>query len=98
MREPGQIKRAPRVDTRFEATLIDSDGGKHMSQANKVRASFWNSPNLREAANKLEQRSAYRAIVEDALVAQEQHSKLTDPIDQHVPIAVPPSERNWPTA
>ena len=30
MREPGQIKRAPRVDTRFEATLIDSDGGKHM--------------------------------------------------------------------
>lgn len=29
MREPGQIKRSPRVDTRFEATLIDSDGGKH---------------------------------------------------------------------
>ena len=56
---------------------------KIMSQANKVRASFWNSPNLREAANKLEQRSAYRAIVEDALVAQDQHSKLTDPIDQH---------------
>ncbi|HVF37720.1 MAG TPA: PilZ domain-containing protein [Sphingomicrobium sp.] len=26
MREPGQIKRAPRVDTRFEATLTDSDG------------------------------------------------------------------------
>jgi len=56
---------------------------KIMSQANKVRASFWNSPNLREAANKLEQRSAYRAIVEDALIAQDQHSKLTDPIDQH---------------
>ena len=29
MREPGQIKRAPRVDTRFKATLTDSDGGKH---------------------------------------------------------------------
>ena len=29
MREPGQVKRAPRVDTRFKATLIDSDGGKH---------------------------------------------------------------------
>ncbi len=56
---------------------------KIMSQANKVRASFWNAPNLREAANKLEQRSAYRAIVEDALVAQDQHSKLTDPVDQH---------------
>ena len=56
---------------------------KIMSQANKVRASFWNAPNLREAANKLEQRSAYRAIVEDALIAQDQHSKLTDPVDQH---------------
>ena len=56
---------------------------KIMSQANKVRASFWNSPTLREAAGKLEQRSAYRAIVDDALLAQEQHDKLTDPIDRH---------------
>ncbi len=56
---------------------------KIISQGRKVRASFWNSSNLREAANKLEQRSAYRSIVEDALVAEEQHSKLTDPIDQH---------------
>jgi hypothetical protein len=30
MRDPGQIKRAPRVDTRFKATLIDGDGGKHI--------------------------------------------------------------------
>src|SRR5918997_4090234 len=56
---------------------------KIMSQGRKVRASFWNSPNLREAATKLEKHSAYRAIVDDALVAQEQHGKLTDPIDQH---------------
>jgi biopolymer transport protein ExbB len=56
---------------------------KIMSQGRKVRASFWNSPNLRDASTKLEQRSAYRAIVDDALVAQEQHGKLTDPIDQH---------------
>jgi hypothetical protein len=28
MREPGYIKRAPRVDTNFEASLTDSDGGK----------------------------------------------------------------------
>jgi biopolymer transport protein ExbB len=56
---------------------------KIISQGNKVRASFWNSPNLREAATKLEAKSAYRAIVDDALVAQEQHGKLTDPIDQH---------------
>jgi biopolymer transport protein ExbB len=56
---------------------------KVISQGRKVRANFWNSPNLREAATKLEARSAYRAIVEDALVAQDQHGKLTDPIDQH---------------
>ena len=56
---------------------------KIIAQGRKVRASFWNSPNLREAATKLEARSAYRAIVEDALLAQDQHGKLTDPIDQH---------------
>src|SRR5919202_249233 len=56
---------------------------KIISQGRKVRASFWNSPNLRDAATKLETRSAYRAIVDDALLAQEQHGKLTDPIDQH---------------
>ena len=56
---------------------------KIINQGNKVRASFWNSPNLQEAANKLDKKSAYRAIVDDALVAQEQHGKLTDPIDQH---------------
>ncbi len=56
---------------------------KIISQGRKVRASFWNSPNLREAASKLEARSAYRAIVDDALIAQEQHDKLDDPIDRH---------------
>ena len=56
---------------------------KIINQGNKVRASFWNSANLSEAASKLDKKSAYRAIVDDALVAQEQHGKLTDPIDQH---------------
>ena len=28
MREPGFIKRAPRVGTHFDAALVDSDGGK----------------------------------------------------------------------
>jgi len=56
---------------------------KIMNQSNKVRASFWNAPNLREAATKLDQKSAYRSIVEDALIAQDQHGKLTDPVDQH---------------
>src|SRR5678815_4538441 len=52
---------------------------KIIAQGRKVRASFWNAPNLREAATKLEARSAYRAIVDDALLAQDQHGKLTDP-------------------
>src|SRR6478609_4354880 len=56
---------------------------KIISQGRKVRSSFWNSPNLRDASTKLEARSAYRSIVDDALVAQDQHGKLTDPIDQH---------------
>jgi biopolymer transport protein ExbB len=56
---------------------------KIISQGNKVRSSFWNSPNLKEAASKLDPKSAYRAIVDDTLVAQEQHGKLTNPIDQH---------------
>src|SRR5438094_7247795 len=56
---------------------------KIVSQGRKVRSSFWNSANLREAANKLDAKSAYRAIVDDALIAQDQHGKLTDPIDQH---------------
>ena len=56
---------------------------KIINQGNKVRASFWNSANLQEAATKLDKKSAYRAIVDDALVAQDQHGKLTDPIDQH---------------
>jgi biopolymer transport protein ExbB len=56
---------------------------KIIAQGRKVRSSFWNSPNLRDASTKLEAKSAYRAIVEDALLAQDQHGKLTDPIDQH---------------
>jgi biopolymer transport protein ExbB len=56
---------------------------KIIRQGRNVRSSFWNSPNLREAATKLDAKSAYRAIVDDALQAQEQHGKLTDPVDQH---------------
>ncbi|WP_265571100.1 MotA/TolQ/ExbB proton channel family protein [Sphingomicrobium nitratireducens] len=56
---------------------------KIINQSNKVRANFWASANLKEAANKLEKKSAYRAIVEDAILADEQHGKLTNPVDQH---------------
>ncbi len=56
---------------------------KIFNQAKKVRAGFWSAPNIRDAAAKLDKNSAYRQIVDDSLIAEEQHSKLTDPIDQH---------------
>jgi biopolymer transport protein ExbB len=56
---------------------------KILNQGKRARTTFWQSANLREGASKLEKNSAYRQIVDDGLVAQEQHNKLTDPIDQH---------------
>ncbi len=56
---------------------------KIMNQAKRVRQSFWNSPNLREAAAKLEKNSAYKQIVDDGLAAQDQHAQLTDPVEAH---------------
>ncbi|WP_419810105.1 MotA/TolQ/ExbB proton channel family protein [Sphingomonas sp.] len=56
---------------------------KIRGQAKRVRQGFWNSANLREGAAKLEKNSAYRQIVDDGLAAQEQHGKLTDPVEAH---------------
>src|SRR5947199_1298781 len=56
---------------------------KIISQGRQVRSNFWNSQNLREGATKLPSKSAYRSIVDDALLAEDQHGRLTDPIDQH---------------
>jgi biopolymer transport protein ExbB len=56
---------------------------KIMSQAKRVRATFWNSNSLREGAAKLEKNSAYRQLVDDGLAAQEQHAQLTDPVEAH---------------
>lgn len=56
---------------------------KIMNQAKRVRAEFWRSGNLREGAAKLEKNSAYRQLVDDGIDAQEQHSKLTDPVEAH---------------
>lgn len=56
---------------------------KIMNQAKRVRSGFWNSTSLRDGASKLEANSAYRQIVDDGLAAQEQHSRLTDPVEAH---------------
>jgi biopolymer transport protein ExbB len=56
---------------------------KIINQGRRARVSFWQSANLREGASKLEKNSAYRQIVDDGILALEQHDKLTDPTDQH---------------
>ena len=56
---------------------------KIISQAKRVRSGFWQSTNLREASAKLEKNSAYKQIVDDGLNAQDQHTKLTDPVEAH---------------
>ncbi len=56
---------------------------KIMNQAKRVRQGFWSSNSLREGSAKLEKNSAYKQIVDDGLAAQEQHTKLTDPVEAH---------------
>jgi biopolymer transport protein ExbB len=56
---------------------------KIMNQAKRVRQTFWQSNSLREGAAKLDKNSAYRQLVDDGLAAQDQHTKLTDPIEAH---------------
>jgi biopolymer transport protein ExbB len=56
---------------------------KIMNQAKRVRQGFWQSNTLREGSAKLEKNSAYKQIVDDGLAAQEQHGRLTDPVEAH---------------
>ena len=56
---------------------------KIMNQGRRVRATFWNANSLREGAAKLEKNSAYKQIVDDGIAAQEQHARLTDPVEAH---------------
>ncbi len=56
---------------------------KVINQAKRVRQGFWQSANLREGAAKLDKNSAYRQLVDDGLAAQEQHGRLTDPVEAH---------------
>ncbi|MET0370489.1 MAG: MotA/TolQ/ExbB proton channel family protein [Sphingobium sp.] len=56
---------------------------KVINQGKKVRATFWRSPSLKEASAKLEKNSAYKQIVDDGIKAQEEHTKLTDPVEAH---------------
>jgi biopolymer transport protein ExbB len=56
---------------------------KIFNQGRRARATFWQASNLREGSSKLERNSAYKQLVDDAIQAQDQHGKLTDPVEQH---------------
>jgi biopolymer transport protein ExbB len=56
---------------------------KVISQGKKMRVSFWRSNSLKEGSAKLEKNSAYKQLVDDGILAQEQHAKLTNPVEAH---------------
>ncbi|MBN8818004.1 MAG: MotA/TolQ/ExbB proton channel family protein [Sphingomonas sp.] len=56
---------------------------KVISQEKKLRGTFWRANNLKEASAKLEKNSAYKQLVDDGIMAQEQHGKLTNPVEAH---------------
>jgi biopolymer transport protein ExbB len=54
-----------------------------LRQYQGIRTTFWRANTLSEGATKLEKNSAWRQIVDDALVAESQHSKMTDTLEAH---------------
>ncbi len=56
---------------------------KIMRQGLALRATFWKAASLGEGASKLEKNSAWRQIVDDGLLAEEQAKKLTDETEAH---------------
>ncbi len=53
------------------------------SQFKNVRSSFWRANSLKEGASKLDKNSAWRQLVDDATLAEEQHSKMGDSMEAH---------------
>ncbi|MEZ5709399.1 MAG: MotA/TolQ/ExbB proton channel family protein [Blastomonas sp.] len=56
---------------------------KILNQGKKIRDTFWRAGSLKEGAAKLEKNTAFKQIVDDGLKAQEEHAKLTDPVEAH---------------
>ena len=55
-----------------------------LRQAGEANRKFWNAKSIRDGANGLGQKSAFRMVVEDGLNAAEHHEgKLTAQIDRH---------------
>lgn len=56
---------------------------KILKQSKEGVAKFWTAGSIKDGATKFEKNSAYRQLVDDGIKAEEEHSKLTDPMDQH---------------
>ena len=56
---------------------------KILNQGRDVRANFWRANSVKEGGAKLGKNTAYRQIVDDALAAEEQHTKMTDSLEAH---------------
>ncbi len=56
---------------------------KILNQTKEVRSSFWKNNSLRDGRTKLKENTAYRQIVDDSVLAMEQHDRLTDPVEAH---------------
>ena len=54
-----------------------------LKQHKSIRSTFWRANSLSEGASKLEKNSAWRQVVDDALAAEAQHSKMTDSLEAH---------------
>jgi len=54
-----------------------------LRQYKTIRTNFWRANSLSEGASKLDKNSAWRQIVDDGLVAESQHSKMTDSLEAH---------------
>ena len=49
----------------------------------KAIAAFWRAPSLKEGVSKLDKNSAWRQIVEDGILAEDQTTKLVDQTEAH---------------
>jgi biopolymer transport protein ExbB len=56
---------------------------KVINQGKKVRQTFWRSATIKEGSAKLEKNSAYKQLVDDAIMADEQHDTLNEAVDAH---------------
>ena len=57
--------------------------GKVLKQSREGVQKFWTSSSIKDGANKFEKNTAFRQLVDDALLAEDQHGKLIDAQDQH---------------